>query len=427
MKRLVSVLIAVFFMTGMAMAQGNHSETTQEGTGNDATVEQLGAEHESYIIQDSKTNKHNTAAFGNEANVKQFNGDDNYSLIYQNEGNGSKDAYADVEQKGSENESEIYQGYGYYNDMRLLQDGSGNWSYMKQNGSGNVATVDQLGDDNQSDVFQRGGAFLDVDQDGYGNDVDAHQDYSYQEGDIDQIGDRNIVNLTQKSRPDPSLGNHAEVYQEGDKNETVITQDGDNNTAKHWVYGYDNYMEFTQEGSENIAVVDQKTWKDVDNYGNQVSVYQKNSSNGAGNDFYAKLKGDENIINVTQNGSWNAIRGLNASYWNYGSMSEAFKYEGDNSTIDISQHGNQNRVFADIHNSNGDIDIDQDKNVNQAVIDIQGHAGGLLSGNKVDINQFSTGSDFTMSNFVDVTQRTNNNAAIVNQNGFTNNATIIQK
>ncbi len=426
MKRLISVLVAVLFMTGMVMAQSNTAETTQEGNGNEATVNQMGSNHESYIIQDSKTNKHNTAAFGNEATVDQFNGSDNYSLIHQNEGNGSKDAVADVDQDGSSNESEIFQGYGYYNSMNLLQQGDNNWSSLEQNGSGNEAVVDQIGDGNQSDAFQRGGNFMNVYQSGNQNDADIHQDYANQNADIDQVGDDNYANVTQKSRPKPDLGNDAKVDQEGNSNETSVDQDGDQNVAKHWVYGDDNNMTITQEGFDNQAVVDQASWKDVDNYGNDVTITQQNSSQGMGNEFYAKLKGDENDINVTQNGSWNRVQGL-TGYWSYGSLNEAFMYEGDNSEIDMTQDGNQNVVFAEIHNSKGDIDVEQYNNVNRARIDIAGPGGGLLSGNSVDITQTSTGSNWTKSNFVDVTQRSNSNSAVVNQSGFTNTTTIFQK
>ncbi len=375
MKKLTTLLFVLVFASSMAFAQSNDSDVNQQGDDNSATVQQLGISNSVGLDQ---------GVFdGYDSNIAEINqnGEEN-SLAGYSHGDAvqGKDNYLKLDQDGDYNEAGVY------------QDFANSEAFIKQNGYENDAFVKQ----------------------------DAPKSYA----DVDQVGDLNTADINQNGTH-PENENEAKVWQDGDFNTTNIGQLGDQNSAKHWVYGDDNMMNIDQTGYDNEAFVDQKNWEHNGNNYNEITVSQTNNSGGMGNEFFAKLKGDDNDVNITQNGSWNRVQGL-TGYWNYGNMGAAFKYEGDNSNIDMTQEGNQNVVFAEIHNSNGDIDVEQYNNVNQAHIDIAGPSGGLLSGNSVDITQTSTGSDFTQSNYVDVTQRSDNNSAAVNQNGFDNTSTITQ-
>jgi hypothetical protein len=426
MKKVMSLLVMVIFATSISVAQNNLSEVSQTGQNNSATTEQVGDNNVSDVRQERVS--------GLPLTVSGLN-DNEYDLYQEGSGNISKlgqnygTSEAKINQIGDNNKlrnSKTFTNSNYlYGEsefaiqgasiLELDQNGDRNEAGVNQRAKDNFADIDQTGNDNKTDVYQY--SFGGVAPPAFGN-----------EAIIEQIGNENISEVSQSGALGSSgRSNEVLVKQEGNNNNTKIYQFGNENTAKHWVYGYNNIMDIDQTGDKHAAVIDQYNYKDVDNYGNNVSVIQEGPHK---NDFYAKLKGDDNIINIHQNGAWNGIRGLNAGLTGYGNLNEAFIYEGDNSKIDIKQEHNANRVYAEIRNSNGDIDVYQYSR-NSAEIDVKGPNGGLLSGNSVDISQINpnrNGNPFSLEkNWVDVTQRSNNNAASASQNGWNNSASIFQK
>ncbi len=229
MKRLFVLLLVVYIVPGIAIAQnnGNTADVNQEGDGNTATVNQQGNNHESSIDQIMG------GAVGHTAVVNQSGGDGNYSDIQQ--GNrttpqAGQDGEVYVTQVGSENESRIFQkkgpdvatvnqtgtknkvgGYENYDNPAEQVNSNSNWQNK------NNLTVSQSGEENKAGLFQSNRSDAAVQQSGNYNEVKISQN-GYMNG------NRNFVNADQVGDD-----NFAHIYQEGKDNIVNYNQTGSNN------------------------------------------------------------------------------------------------------------------------------------------------------------------------------------------------------
>jgi hypothetical protein len=384
MKRLVSLLVALFFMSGLVVAQNNSSFTTQNGDDNKATVTQEGKKNESLINQQS---------YENTSTVKQ-DGEKNFSDIKQAT---MGDAY--VEQIGKKNES------------RLNQAGL------------NEADIKQEGEENKVGSY-------------YGYDSPAKQKNGYgvftadmNFMDVDQKGEANKAGITQRHHAD------ATIMQEGKENKIKLFQSGSPagmmNVADLKQVGEGNMFEVFQYGEGNEAIVKlTKAGNGAASSDNMVNVTQGSSSpwDKSGDGNYFKLTGNrsnENTVDAEQIGSYNFHR---------------IGIEGDNNSIDLKATGNSNRGDWSIaeptwpaKSNDNSLTLIQDGNTNYAT----GYIAG--DGNTVTIlqkgNNNLVGSDWYTENgvaidgnynTVDVDQMSNGNQSMNTIMGNSNSITVTQ-
>lgn len=386
MKRLVSVLVAVFFMTGMVVAQ-NTSTTTQTGDGNNATVDQQGSDHESIIEQQAHSS--GDLDDGNTVVVNQNSGINNFSDVLQ--GNApALNAETYVDQVGSNN------------DFSIKQAGGSNWADIDQEGNGNIignyknysGRAVQI---NGNVIGQADKNFLEVDQLGDNNKLGVWQDH-YADAKIEQNGNLNETNVKQTSAKYGEL-NEADVEINGNENITEVYQEGDGNDANMQV-GHPSYVSsennitITQDGNNNKATYSHQLGDEnevvIDQFGNsnESEITLENGSenvvsydvDGTGNyaDFYIDADwtdhSNENNLNIIQEGNSNLAVG---------------KIHGDLNDVDIEQDGNNNMVGSDwwysdgvnIMGSNNTVDIQQMNNGNSSLNSINGN------GNTITVTQ----------------------------------------
>ena len=371
MKKLVSVFVAVMFMTGMVMAQNNEATTTQNGNGNNADVEQLGNDHESIIDQD-------TWGEGHDAVVNQNSGGNNFSNLIQTQ----RGADATVDQIGSENQSRLNQ-HGP-NDAEIYQEGDGNI----------VGRYSDL----QLNAKQKNGT-------SFPNDKNFL--------DVKQLGNNNKVGVYQAHHAD------AKFLQEGSANEAYVKQQS--NPAG----GTLNWADVAQDGTENFADIYQ------DGEGNDAHVRHQHSSNESyqhieGNNNYtnANIHGDNNVTDQTQmgNGNWSyavasygAIQNnitseqLGNDNYNKANVSSSYQSVSRENLINIIQDGNSNKSYNLVNGSYNEIQVLQE-------------GSGNIAGDHVDYGIIQRGDN----NMADLDQLSNNNTATIHQMGNQNNANVIQ-
>ena len=379
MKRLISVLVAVMFMTGMVVAQSNESDVEQEGTGHEATVNQNGSSNTSNIVQDQGFN---------------------YDLD-----RGSK---AEVDQDGSSNSSDI-NSWGWNHEVYVTQNGSENASALSQSGGENDAYVDQIGDKNilrgkseGSAAYQKAGDpfgndknYFDVDQTGNENTVGMWQEHSA-EAVVNQNGDKNLTEIYQSG---PAYGddNTANVVINGDENMTDVHQFGDGNSATlnvgHANYAPSNYSNeaaIKQTGNSNDASFDLQKGAnnnaDIDQNGDN-NYTELSVKYGNDNEAVVDVDGDANRSRISVSTQWgdmsdgNQINLTQDGYQNYASGD----IEGDNNDIDVLQQGDYNRVGTswytkdgfDVMGNNNTIDIEQMSNSNKSLNSVVGNSNSI--------------------------------------------------
>lgn len=243
-----------------------------------------------------------------------------------------------------------------------------------QNGNNNSSSQDQSGNSNTAEVTQ--GMFQD-ETDSEGATAIQTQDGSENSAIIKQRDWGNPGNLAEQEQI--GEGNQAVSIMYNGANESYQLQEGDGNQASYSVLGYDNTFSGEQDGQMNQMYIDQATWYDADNYGNQVTATQTGNENL----LDAKLKGDENTLNFTQSGNFNEITGLSG---------DPFMYEGDYSSIDIEQINDNNTVQAHIQGTNQDIDVWQKSYSpgNTSKIEIDASLGGGTASQSVFVMQDGT-------------------------------------
>ena len=253
------------------------------------------------------------------------------------------------------------------------------------------------------------------------NEATVQQNNDFNEATVEQIGS-NTAEVNQISKATgPS-----------EKNEASVMQDGQGNFLDYDVKGHTNMLDADQEGPGNQAVIEQGTWHDGDfNYGNDVKVEQisygmeggdvEAAEAHGGNQAYLKLKGDENDIDVKQEGTANYIGGgmegggeLTAESHHF------FRYEGDASTIDMDQEGLGNGVLGEVHNSYGTVRTDQSGMGNFTLLSV-GAESGLRFHNEIMVEQEGNW------NRAGISQESNANKATIHQNGMGNTSGVMQR
>ncbi|MFP8488069.1 hypothetical protein ACKGJO_03135 [Gracilimonas sp. Q87] len=235
MKRLMTVLAAVLFTTGMAFAQSNQ-----------ATINQIGDDHVATVQQDN--------GIGNQATVDQeavdqiFSTDpaeDNYAFVQQINGNYNR---VDLDQGGNGDYADVRQN-GYRNEADMMQKGP--------NDTDHYATLVQTGNYNTVDMFQdhNDNATFTAVQTGNNNDILSNQNggtsFSTLLMDFIQTGNRNSIDARQNQGAATAL-----IYQlNSDDNSAITRQTG----GGHWLrvdqYSDNNTANITQTGTNNTSTV----------------------------------------------------------------------------------------------------------------------------------------------------------------------------
>ena len=256
MKKLMSVLVAVVFMTGMVVAQ------------NDATVEQI--------------NDYN------KANVDQ---------------SGSNEA--DIYQKTtSDHES------GTWNTANVTQEGESNYMDYEVEGYDNLLRSEQFGDNNKAYIDE--GVWNDGSN--YSNNVFVEQDNT-NSGDLgnflraDLKGDENAFRFWQTGDNNSIRGAYGHITQvgtesfayEGDNSFVKVEQVGDDNVMRGNIYGTDQRVVVEQMGDENFSGV-----KIKDNLGTTEGSYKQFVTVRQwekDNDSRVDIEGSDNRVLVEQHGA----------------------------------------------------------------------------------------------------------------------------
>ncbi len=296
-KRIFTIAMIIFAVSGLAIAQGTVEAT---GDGNTAYISQVGS-------------------VGNVASIRQI-GDDNLATVDQDSTAGGKNYVRPTHNIFSAGQ----------NTWGIYQNGSRNEAHVAQGPKNDTASIAQVGNDNIANIVQ------DITAPGNG----------YAIGLIYQGGNENVATITQHG----GVFNHAKVYQTGNTNEASVTQEGSYNNYNaeptldcpaipSWsplaafdiaVYNHGTYripVTQYQEGNGNFAGIDvlgnynnTTQWQQGDdNYatidiigdGNQAKQVQLNSNNLAtinivGNDnqagTYQDIGGQTASITITGNG-----------------------------------------------------------------------------------------------------------------------------
>jgi hypothetical protein len=303
-----------------------------------------------------------------------FAQDDNVSDIYQ-QGNGN---FVKVTQVGDENTSDVYT-FGNNNEKSFVyQEGKGeNFSKIDQNGgNGNSADVNQLNDYtrnkdlNESEVFQ------------YGNGNHAN---------VDQI-----------------VSKHNNLYPNGGKLDSKITQDGNRNTGVVDQNGIGINAKIEQSGNASKAKIFQGT---SDYYAGLAYRSDANINQGAKvtNNSKAKihqvgLQNDARIKQNSGNGSVAEQIQINAK----GKITDVNSFDVNNADIEQKKGGANTAYQLQFFNNKGEE---------------QNRASAYQEGSRNYSQEVQIGGD----NWSDVQQIGNNNTSKVYQsaNGVADPTTLV--
>jgi len=398
MKKLMSLLVMVIFMTGMAVAQNNSATATQNGDKNDIDQTQAGSSNTATV--DQNTPGANVVQGQNATQWQE--GDDNSASIIQNTwGSNAEGNTTTQEQYGIGNEASA-KSNGSLNTVTQVQDGELNRSSLyvggsqntvdvHQDGMSNIANGQLLGDEsNMVNVMQDGTSNMTVFRIEYGNGNDV---------DIDQIGDdnkvggygdpgvhiwgsSNVVDIDQygnQEKVEVGKANEARVLIEGDGNESTIEQEGQYNQATHTMQGsavdgnvaetqqdgYYNKAEVTQKSDNNYAFQLQDAWAPSDNImdndanneadWNESYITQQGGTNnsaetyqfGDRNKATVVQEGYNNIL-IADQGIWDQRPSIGAANHGYENVLEA-KMKGDGNEITTIQDGFKNTMKFDLY------------------------------------------------------------------------------
>jgi hypothetical protein len=321
--------------------------------------------------------------------------------------------------------------FGLLASPALAQSGGGHTATIDQVGGSNDGEIDQSGVDhsamidqvgtNTSDIIQRGS------RPGEGNEARTIQ--VNEVGDaanvavIDQNGDDlNAAGSEAAALLDPVLGGLGiddgyytpiapGIVQVGQGNEGSIVQTGSWNSAVQVVAGDYNTADITQSGASNIAAAG------VLGAGNTVDIDQSNSDPGDINNLaVVGVVGQDNYMEVDQTGQRNDL--LFGEVGFVGAGSEMY-----NSTVNVTQSGDDNQVVGFALGDDNDIDVTQSGNGNfVGSVDYSLTLGGPPS-----IDDIASGiSVIGDGNTVDITQSGDGNTATANILGNGNTSTITQ-
>ena len=332
----------------------------------------------------------------------------------------------------------------------VRQDGASTSFISQSAGQSATAEVRQEGDDNDSVIFQQGAILFGV---GNGNPANADG--------VTQIGSLNNSEIYQGDFSGGALteGQRARVDQEGDRNDSFISQtlvrtlngsqnvnvdqEGDDNISSVIQTGFraGQDVNVTQSGSDNLSRIVQN---DEDNTGggNQVTVDQTND----GNDAFVDQSSGQGLVEITQisTNTSGVVTGISRNrgllsgsdtvranfafvQQSFGGVTEATIFQDgfgnralvdqanialDPSDANINQYGLFNNSES-LHDGDGTVNVDQgtmgdDASRNSSLVDQSGF------GNLADVDQ--TGDD----NLSDIIQNAGSadNQALVTQAGI---------
>lgn len=241
MKKL-SFIFAMVLLVGFAMAQ-NYNTINIGGSGNTATIDQIGDLNSNDLIQ-SSNNIFELTQTGNE----------NYSKFRQ-AAPGSNEGY-------------VIQ-TGFKNQLTGNLQGNNNWMKLDQLGDLNVANVYQDTKDQKATILQQGiSNYAKVSQDSPNNEATINEVGSYNQASV--VQDNLVAGTTAKNLASiDMLGSH---NGDGTNGDAMITMEQK---------GENNYAYLTLKGDYNDA-----------------DVYQTNN----GNVSFRTITGDNNNANLTQTG-----------------------------------------------------------------------------------------------------------------------------
>jgi hypothetical protein len=444
MKKLTLTVAALLTATYL-FAQNNEQTTTQNNSFNQATIDQLGTNHGSVVVQTS---------------TATVIGDKNVATVKQRDKSALNANSSDISQWGKSNKSSVDQ--TGHNTAQVVIGGRVGQSWADAANAGNETVATQVGENNVGKQSIYGSTAtatkLTLSQVGTGNTSEQLGAWSTNStGKVTQgtyitlpfVG-QVAVNGTSNNAWQQIDGNleTAEIYQTGKRNnagqwindggsssnDSYISQVGDDNAAKVISKGSGNVFSSTQAGDDNVVngVTSGNMWSDA--------AEQKGNNNSA------KLwqLGDGNTFTVRQYGNDNKIQGL---------LLSSAKQAGDNNEQTINQTGNSNMskslqlgddnalTLAQTGNSNtsttsqtGDDNIatlaqSGNGNINEAtqtgnrneyiLAQTDGGQKSVLWQHK---NALSAGND----NYASVTQSGAANLSTINQNGNSNNVVVTQ-
>lgn len=322
MKKIVFSIVALTSLAFSSQAQvhvtqGTLGDNTQQG--NSAKVNQQ-TDVVNYVISVFSPNS--------EASVKQIY---NASAVGNWVGtvqNGSANSALQT-QSGSNNNIYLTQ----INNVSGLISGNGNQVDQSQGGENNVQSVYQS---TSSSVADNGGSVLFIDQKGEGNSVTAQQighgvghsssiiqgaDLTNSFASATQFGSDNVVSINQTDGDNNGI-NVTQNNPSSDKagNTLTVTQGG----------GDDNYIVFTQTGSNNDAVIAQD--------GSSNEIAHTSRQIGSGNTATLTQIGSFRYLESIQEGNGNTITALQHKSESTGMVIQSIQL-GNNNAATITQGG----------------------------------------------------------------------------------------
>ena len=308
----------------------------QRGTGNASTIDQEGTNNQAYVEQGLFFTPPTSMTSNIYQGTNDNTSEDNKARVEQHGGSGS---VATLTQDGEKNEARTHQD-GTNGIVNITQDGEENKSLVLQlpfySALGNVANINQTGEENCSTAAQDGdynnlaatqsGSENKANQVQSGNDNHATLNQSGTNGGAIQIqvGNDNINNLVFQTgsnnySEDNQNGNDNEIFkgQQGSDNYGRIDQTGDNNYTSFGQYGTNSKGYVQQIGNGNDMIMGQFagdgnlafSYQDDNNIGiiqqtgddHQASLVQK-SQGGAGHNAGIYQTGTANIADILQLG-----------------------------------------------------------------------------------------------------------------------------
>lgn len=379
MKRLFSLIVLVFFMTGMVVAQSNEATTNQEGNGNTAEQTQTGADNDALIHQGDFKGEGGSMNYQNDGEAYQEQmGDGNEATIKQRSGSWTGGNFSDQYQVGDGNKATATF-FNASNESYQTQMGNQNESFIQIAGDGNEVQHVQYGD-GPGEGFSYPGSFSQSPE-----GTEEAGEYNYAKTRIlkgsGMSADHNTAVIFQEGN-----SNMADQYVRGDHNEVFTNQDGIANIANVEQIGYNNYVLQDQDAYNPAAT-------NSDNNGEADENLSSITQHGNDNQVWSRQFGDGNVNEVLQEGNGNDAwlkQGLKDAYHSDGNHM-TFRVKGNDNKFWGTQKGDWNKMEVDLTVTDGDeyenhIYGDQIGDENEMYVRVKG-----------DRNNSSYGSDLMFS------------------------------
>jgi len=452
MKKFISLLTMVIFITGMAVAQ-NTATTSQTGDKNDAQIQQQGGDQHATVTQTDDQN---------DANVRQHqystNGSQSATVIQNGDAFGGNKATIRMEflgGNGNPNTAYIEQIGDYNTSNQRIEAGRGIehlWGYQEGNhneltqrlgGATNRVTsfdAEQVGNYNKATQTLPNGIVSRGLIKQTGNHNDARQmlegDYNGWSGPITSFQEGNRNTSRQIFHSTVPYGGTDE------ENTGLVSQFGDGNFARQLVEGKAADVDIRQgDPDKNNQANYNEAWQNIMGATNTASIYVIGDRNWT----KQRVDGDKNNVSLWNAGNHNTVRQKQNLYNNH----QRLEIGGDWNNAIVSQDGNKNKTYINMRGTGpGQIGSglgSHNNNRNDLMISQNGDENllsGAVTGERNDVDVYQIGNNNTIgsglwnadginiyghSNTTLIRQLTNGNSADVNQLGNNNNSRIIQK